>query len=694
MGLVERAAERHAAGQFAEAESAYRQILREEPDHPEALQLLGVLLAQGGRLAAGAELMQRSLALNPAQAGVHANLGNALIGLEQYADALRHLDRAQALAPDMPGAWINHGGALIVLGRLEEAVASCSQAVAVAPHSIVPILNRAKALEGLARYEAALADYGHAIRLQPDNAAAHARRGLLLLDINNPAEALPSLQSALTHGLRNAQVHHALGRALALLGRLADAAAALKALELIDPYHEGARGLRLHLQMCTFDWSGWNSTSTILEEIEAGRLASPPFALLALTDSPGLQLQCAELQRRCTELPASPPAVPHWTGPRHGHERLRIGYLSADLTEHAMAYLMAGVFEQHDRRRFETMAFALRKDEHSVTGRRVRAAFERVIDAAGLSDAAIAARVRAEEVDVLVDLMGHTGGCRAGVLAHRPAPVQVSYLGFPASIGRSIADYIVADEFVIPPERRGSYGESVVYLPDCFQANDDRRSAAAPSPSRAQVGLPAGAFVWCSFHSSYKINPPLFDVWARLLLATPGSVLWVYCDSDAALRNLQREALSRGLSPERIIAAPKASYGQHLARIGLADLCLDTWPFNGGTTTSDALWAGVPVVTYAGRSFASRMSGSLLRCAGLEDLVTGSLEDYERAALDAARDARRLQEFRMRLAANRGVNPLFDTARFCRHLEAAYAEMHARRQRGERPESFRVAREA
>jgi predicted O-linked N-acetylglucosamine transferase (SPINDLY family) len=634
--------------------------------------------------------MRQSLALNGDQAGVHANLGNALVALNQCEAALEHFERAKTIDPRLAAAWINHGEPLIALRRFEEAVVSCNRAMELAPSHPVPIFNRAKALEGLAQHEAALADYDQVIGLRPDIAEAHVRRGDTLLQLNRLDQALASYGRALELEPANAAARFSRALLLSRSGLVEEAVVELQALERIAPYHEGTQGLRLHLQMCVGDWSDWSrSLAAVCEAIETGHRAVPPFAFLALSDSPELQLQCAQLQ--ADERVVVSRLARRSEGLR-GERPLRVAYLSADFTEHAMAFLLAAVFERHDPKRFETIAVSLRRDDRSEMGRRVRAAFSHVIEVQGLADIDIARRVQAEDIDILVDLMGYTGGCRAGVLAHRAAAVQVSYLGYPGTLGRAGADYIIADDFVIPPPSRRHYSEAVVYLPDCFQANDDSKAPAPERPSRAQLGLPSDAFVWCSFHSSYKINPPLFDIWVSLVTATPGSVLWLYFTDKATERNLRRQAEARGLDPERIVGAGRVPYAEHLARLGHADACLDTWPFNGGTTTSDALWAGVPVITCAGQSFAARMSGSLLRCIGLAETITASLKEYERMALSVALQPDYRGELRQRLARNKRASPLFDSARFCRHLEVAYLHMHERSLRGEPPASFSVPR--
>jgi predicted O-linked N-acetylglucosamine transferase (SPINDLY family) len=320
----------------------------------------------------------------------------------------------------------------------------------------------------------------------------------------------------------------------------------------------------------------------------------------------------------------------------------------------------------------------------------VRAAFERWIPATSRSAGTLARLIGDLQVDIAVDLMGYTGEHRAELFAHRPAPIQVNYLGFPATTGSAHIDYVIADEFLIPEARQGDYSECIAYLPECFQANDDRRIAAPDAPTRKQAHLPAVGFIWCSFHSTYKLNPSLFDVWARLLRAVPGSVLWLLGGQPGIEANLRREARSRGLDPERLVFAQPESYPRHLARLPLANLCLDTYPFNGGATTSDALWAGVPVVTCSGASYAARMSGSLLTALGLSSLATSSLEEYERLALNLAQNPGRLEGIRAALAGQKTASPLFNADRFCRHLEAAFITMVKRARDGLRPATFRV----
>ena len=412
-----------------------------------------------------------------------------------------------------------------------------------------------------------------------------------------------------------------------------------------------------------------------------------PFVYMTLSQDPMKQLNCATTHAAARHPARRPPSGNAVT---HRHERIRVAYVSSDFHDHAMAYLMAGLFERHDRTQFDVTAVSLGPDVASAMRSRIRAGIERFIDARAMTDVEIAAMLRDQQTDIAVDLMGYTGGARPDIFAYRAAPVQVNYLGYPGTMGADYIDYILADRFVIPEDARQQYAEKVVYLPDTFQANDDRRLIADSALSRAEAGLPARGFVFCSFNNTYKITPAMFDLWMRLLLRVEGSVLWLLGGSAAVVANLRREAELRGVAPRRLVFAAKLPYAEHLARYRLADLFLDTLPFNAGTTASDALWAGLPVLTCAGEAFAARMAGSLLHAVGLPELVTHSLQDYESQAAMLAANPDALRELRERLACNRLSAPLFNTDRFRRHIELAYRVMWEATKRNDAPQAFAV----
>jgi len=706
---LKRAVALHTQGEPGPAAMLYAEILQAQPDHPDAWHLLGVTETQLGRPESGLHSIAKSLAINPNQPAALANQGNALLALARAVEALACYDQALTLWPDYPLAAFGRGNALAFLRKPAEALWSFDRALAIAPNFVEALTARGGALVKLKRCAEALACYDRALELSPTLAQAHLGRGSALLGLDAYSEAADSLERALelAPDLAEAMVaqgdllsaqgkpegaievydralrlnpHIAAawfsrGLALSLGARFTDAAESFRRVLATDPEHPYALGACLHSQLQNCDWRDYRqSVQQITASTERGAAADFPFSFLAVCDSPRLQRRCAE---RFAELQPTPQR-PLWGGERYRHERIRLAYISGDFLEHPTSYLMAGLFEKHDRTRFETIGISLRDDARSPTGQRVRSAFERFIVPGPRSDLALATLIRELEIDIAVDLMGYTGEHRAAVFAHRPAPIQVNYLGFPATTGTHHIDYILADRFLIPEAHESDYSERVVYLPDCFQANDDRRVVAPELPARAHMGLPESAFVWCSFHSNYKLNPPLFDIWARLVRQVPGSVLWLVGGKPEVERNLRQQALARDVDPSRLIFAQPLPYAHHLARLPLADLCLDTLPFNGGTTTSDALWTGLPVVTCAGKSFAARMSGSLLHALGTPRLVTSSWEEYETLALRLAREPHRLSELRATISRHRQSSALFDTERFRRHLEAGFVAMTER----------------
>jgi len=480
------------------------------------------------------------------------------------------------------------------------------------------------------------------------------------------------------------------GAALRQLGRYEESAQMFAELLRIAPDQDYALGSLFHLRLDCCDWSDYASLAAQLHVSLASRkrIANPLSMLLS--DSPELQLQVArsyvEDKYRQHINAAPPPAAPASLG------KIRVAYVSADFGEHPVSYQLIGALERHQRERFELIGVALRAAEQSELGRRIHRAFDQFIEVGGQSDAEVAGLLRALQVDIAVDLMGFTQGLRLGIFAQRAAPVQVGYLGYAGTTGASFIDYLIADAVVIPDGREGDYAEQIVRLPHCYLPHDDRREIAPRRPSRAEAGLPAAGLVLCAFTNAYKLNPTMFDIWMRLLRALPGSVLWLRAAAPIVASNLRREAQQRGVEAERLIFAPHlASMAQHLARQSLADLYLDTLPYNAHSTACDALWAGVPMLTCAGRSFASRVAASVLAAAGLPELITHSLEEYERRALELARDAVTLQALRMRLAHNRSSAPLFDTAGYTHHLEAAFRGMHERYLQGLAPQGFRVS---
>jgi protein O-GlcNAc transferase len=611
-------------------------------------------LHQAGRLPEAEQIYRHILRSQPKHFESHFLLGVIQAQRGSHSDAVRQFDVALKLNPKNAAVHNSRGVSLGKLKRVSEALACFDRAIALQPDNPEAHSNRANALRELDRAEEALTSSNRAIALKPEYAEALNNRANVLLRLKRYEEAITDLE----HVLR------------------------------INPAFPYAKGMLLHTRMQLCDWRAFDAElAAVKAEVRAGKPASTPFALMAESSVAGDQLACAQTWVR-EKCPAAP--TPIYNGDRYRHDRIRLAYVSADFGEHPTSYLLAGSIEEHDRARFNILGVSLGAGAASAMRSRVTGAFDRFVDAGRKDDREVAGLLRHLEVDIAVDLMGFTHESRPGIFALRPAPVQVNYLGFPATMGAGYTDYIIADRFVVPAEQQGHYSEKIAWLPDCFQANDSKRTFGEQPTTRADAGLPVTAFVFCAFSNSYKITPAMFDVWMRLLREVDDSVLWLLGGSAAIEANLRRAAHAREIAPDRLIFAARLGYADYLRRYQFADLFLDTSPFNAGATASDALWAGLPLVTCSGEAFAGRMAGSLLQAVGLPQLVTRSLEDYQRLALELARDRAALDGLKAKLAQTRTTCALFDTARFTRHLESAYLTMWQRHQAGEPPASFAV----
>jgi len=707
--------------QSAEAAAVCAGVLEREPGNFDALRLLGNAQLQLDQPAEAVLTFDRALLQQPDFAELLYNRGNALQRLRRFEDAIASYDHVLRLKPEFPECLNNRGSALQELKRPEEALASYdaalkqrpnypgalnnqgltflrskrpqeaaaafSRALELRPEYPLAWTNLSMALCNLRRLREALASADHALQLKSNLPEALITRGMVRMELSQYQEASNDFRRALKLDPESPMTLSHLAAALLRMGQAEQAVPLFARLYVLQPDFNYVQGDLLSARRECCDWEqGPPQEAQIRELIVAGQRAIRPFQLLSITDSTAAQLSCARIFAADTFASAR---APLWRGQRYGHKRIRVAYISPDFREHPVSNLMAGVFERHDLRRFEITAISVGLEEHSAMAQRIKQAVADFVEAGDKSDSEIASLVRDREIDIAIDLKGFTDAPR-DYLAFRPAPVQVNYLGFPGSLGSPVHDYIIADDFVIPRAERSRYAEKVVYLPECFQANDARKRAEEGIAQRSDHGLPESGMVLASFNNCHKITPEMFDIWMRLLSAAPESVLWIFAGSIGARDHLARAAARRGVDAKRLIFASRQPYALHLARLALADLFLDTLPFNGGATVSDALWAGVPVITCAGEGFASRMAGSQLRAIGLPELLTYSLEEYEALALTLVSDPQRLGERRDRLAHHREITPLFDTPRFCRHLEAAYTAMWQRAERGERAEHIEI----
>ena len=711
----------HRGGQVDRAANIYRKVLAHNPDNSDALHYLGLVEARAGSFERANSLIARSLELQPSNTKFRENYATILCQAGRYDLAIKTCDKGLRSTPRSVYLLYVSATALFKLRRLPESLQRFDKLLAVQPDHLVAINERGSVLAEMKEYDQALAAFQKAVTLNPKFGDVHLNLGNLFGELERHEEAKSSFEKALALNPRLARAWSGLGiilhksklfdealaafeKALALDPHLAEAwlgrgnvfwnltqydnalTAYDRALSL-SPDLKHATGGRLHAKMHLCDWAKIEGEiQHVLSAVRDRKAVSEPFNLLSIPSSSADQLQCAKsfvsdqrsFSALCREI--------------YSHDRIRVAYLSADFRNHAVAYLVTGLFEHHDKSRFEITGISFGPAEDSTLRRRLETAFEHFIDAKDKTDEDIANLIRHHEIDIAVDLMGHTQNSRLGILARRPAPIQVQYIGYAGTLGTDYIDYILADSTVVPEEHRPFFTEQVVWLPDSYLVSDDRRAISPHTPMRHECGLPEDAFVFCSFNNSYKITPVIFELWMRVLRAIPKSVLWLSQANAIATANLRREVERHGVSPQRLIFAPRVSdNADHLARQRQADLFLDTLPYNAHTTASDALWAVVPVLTCLGETFAGRVAASLLKAIGLPELITTSLADYETLALKLAREPPFLAAIKAKLARNRETYPLFDTARFTRHIEAAYVTMWERHRRCVRPEPFAVA---
>jgi predicted O-linked N-acetylglucosamine transferase (SPINDLY family) len=715
----------YAANDWAKTEKLCRAILQVQPDSFEALNLLGIIKAQSGHVEEAADLFKGAVAARPNDAAAHSNYGNVLCDLGRWRDALALYERALQLDPRYWKAYNNRGRALRALGELDAALESYDRLVRMQPDDGQAHYNRAVTLQDLNRTEEALESYAQAVRLAPRFAEAYYNRGLALHRLRRFEEAIQNYDRALEIAPHFSQAANNRGTSLQELGRYNEALASYRRAlhdnpDLADAYNNQGHALKdlnrpeealqsyqralqinpgvdwlfgawLHTKLQLCDWAGLDAAlATLTAELGKGSRVTQPFTVLAFSDQLALQRRAAEIFANEGERQKRPlPVLPR----RKRAAVIHIGYYSADFYSHATTQLMAGLVDHHDRTRFVVSALAFGRHGPDHVTRRLERSFDRFVEVHGKSDREVAEISRDLSIDIAIDLKGCTQDCRPGIFAHRAAPIQVSYLGYPATMGARYIDYIIGDRTVIPAEARAEYTEKVIYLPHSYQINDRAGTEAHKRFSRAELGLPQSGFVFCCFNGAYKINAPTFAGWMRILRAVPDSVLWLLSGSPVVARNLGGEAERHGVSRERLVFAANLPLAEHLARYRVADLFLDTFPCGAHTTASEALWCGLPVVTRPGASFVSRVAASLLTTLDLPQLVAPSQSTYEALAISLAAEAVRLAQIKRRLEQNRLTSPLFATALTTRHLEAAYREIYERYHAGLGPDHLQIPAE-
>ena len=609
-----------------------------EADNATLMRAIG--LQNEGKTSEAAELFAGLLAAN-------SNHGPALYSLcvidlnrGRATEALSMSTRGVLLAPGFAPMHVVHAAILQALGRKEEALASYDRSLALDPDATTALLNSGVLLRDMHRHKEAVERFNRVIAIDPDNVSGLANCGILLTEFKQSETAI------------------------AMFKHLLD----------VKPDYDYGLGLLAYERLHICDWTDFeDSRQRIVAGVLAGQRVCKSLSIMALSDDAEVHQASARTfaSHFCPKKPVS-----LWNGERYRHDKIRIAYVSPDLREHPVGHLIAGVFERHDKSRFETIAISLGVDDQSRLRARMLKTFDQFIDVRGMGSLQIAQILRDMEVDIAIDLGGYTSDTRTEVFAYRPAPVQVNYLGYPGTMGSDYYDYILADKQVIPVEQQRFYAEKVAYLPDAYLPTDGSVQISERTPTRAECGLPEEGFVFCSFSHDYKISPPLFDIWMRLLNQVPASVLWLMARGELAQGNLRKEAAARGVDPQRLVFAGRVPLVEdHLARYRQADLFLDTHPYNAHTTAADALMAGLPVLTYMGNAFPARVAGSLLMALDVPELITHSQEAYERRALQLASHPEELRVIRSRVQAHRQSRALFDTQACCRHLESSYIAM-------------------
>jgi len=678
----------HQRGQLQRAEAAYHIVLKVEQNHFGALHLLGVIAIQNNNYAFAISLIGKALSIEPRQAEAHCNLGLALQKMQRLDEALNHYDQAIDLRSDYVEAYCNRGTALKEKQDFIGAIANYDKAITLNPRYAAAHYNRGNALKELNRFVEAVASYDDATKINPNYAEAYSNRGVAMMMSGQLTQAVSSFDKAIAIRPELLDAHLNRGSSLNRLKLLVEALESYEMALRLDPTVQYLHGNIQHIKMFLCDWSDFKeSVDRLTYQINECKKISTSFPMLSLVDSPFIHRKVAELWIQDKHpLNTCLGIIPK----TYGKQKIRLGYFSADFRNHPVSYLVAELIELHDRDIFEVIGFSFGIDSRDPMRERLTAAFDEFIDIRTKGDQEVAALAREMGIDIAIDLTGNTGEGRIGIFSYRAAPIQINYLGYPGTIGANYYDYLVADAVVIPEINRNYYVEKIIHLPHCYQVNDSKRLISQKNFTRTELGLPEDGFVFCCFNNCYKILPAIFDVWMRLLDEIEGSVLWLLDQHPFAVENLRSEARKRGIDSNRLIFATKMPLPDHLARHKLADLFVDTLPYNAHTTCSDALWAGLPVLTCEGLSFPARVSASLLRAIDLPELIAKTVEDYEETAIYLARSPNQLLHIKEKLRRNAHAASLFDTSRFTTHLEAAYQSAHRRYQDDLPPDHLRV----
>lgn len=707
-------------GDFDHAKHCFSMLLDIQPKNFDALHIMGVLLGMEGMHQTAIGYFRRAIKVDANHNLVHFNLAKALSDTGEDAVALKHHITATQLAPKHAEAWLNYGRSLSKLGKFEEAIKYYDKALQLNPNLMEALSNKGAAMNDLGRFDAALVMFDQAININPNHAETWSNKAIAHGALKQFDSAFACYDKAISLKEDYVVAWNNKGASFKELKRYKEAidcydhviqlspdyleawvnkADALdeikcfdealtcyeKAIQL-DPDFYCLQGHYLHGKNKKCDWLNFDSHVAKCEHnVRSGIKSVSPFIGLSLFDDPVVQLMIA--RSFSTEARFSAKQNQRKISKKTAGEKIRVAYVSPEFHNHPVSYLIAEMIELHDRHAFEIYGLSLGPDVNDEMRLRLRKGFDHFIDISEKSPSEIIAMCDHLDIDIAVDLCGYTGLARLDLFAQRLAPIQVSYLGFIGSSGADFMDYIIADEIVIPKDERKNFTEKVIYLPQCYQVSDSKRKISDRVFTRGELGLPESGTVYCCFNASYKIRPQLFDLWMRILQRAEGSVLWLLDDNKFVIENLRKEAINRGLDPNRLVFAQRVSNEDYLARFQVADLFLDTFPYNAGTTANDALFAGLPVLTLQGQSFVSRMCSSLLCAVDLTEMVAHTEKAYEDKAVDLAMNPQMLREIKTKLAAAHKSAPLFDTASTTKHIETAYEMVVQRSQAGLMPDT-------
>ena len=637
--LIDQALNFHKNGKINEALNLYLELIENDKNNPQLLFLLGTAYVQIEKTVEGIDYLKKSLSIKPENASAHSNLGNALKNLNRYEEALESFDKAIQLNPNFADAYSNRGVILQEMKRFDEALQSYDSAIKLNPNHFFSHGNKGITLKDLNRYEEAIKSYDKAIQINPNFIEAYNNKGNALKDLKRFSEALDNYKKILE----------------------------------IKPEYEYNIGRVLHFSMFICDWKNFDKLSEKINfGLEKKNKVIEPFSFLGISDNPEHAKYAAEIyvKNKLTKKFNFNPQIK-----KQNHKKPRIGYFSGDFHDHPVLHLMMDVFKNHDKSKFDIFAFSHGVEKNDKWRIEVKNYLTQFIDIVEVSDKEAVNIARNLELDIAIDLSGLTGNPRGGIFSNRVAPIQINYLGYPGTYGADYIDYIIADEIVIPKENLKFYSEEVLYLPECYQSNMKSREVTKKDFKRSDFGLPEGAFIFSSFNNIYKITPGMFDIWMQILKNVPNSVLWILKSNETATSNLKNEANKKDVNPDRIILADHLPNDEHLKRIKLADLFLDSFPYNAHTTASDAVRMGIPIITLKGRSFQSRVGSSILNCINMKELITINKTDYINLAIDLAKNPAKLKKIKDDLENNVNNSSLFDSSKFTKNLEGLYLKI-------------------